>query len=508
MAKIFHVSSDETRSLFVRDDGYAWDVTNTTTESWDDASFDDYLVTPARLGTSGSIWQYTVPSDMPSGNWSMIVYPTTSPSINILPEASVDGWWDGYLWLDASSPRTRVNLEDNNNVLYVNKDGNDSYSGRSWNNAKLTLDNAKNSASSGYTIHVGPGIYNNSTNLLVNGVNWNFLPGTTINQTSSNLFDDASGAVTFNITGKGCFNTTLDFLKLSNSSSVYCEVDRVVSESRVIGNEDAHIDFVGNYIESSDGTVDNVNSPSRTFIKVNHIKCSGHALECDGGFIDAEINLIESHAEQPPVNSVGSNAQVVIRNCRIKQFNNTIDGALQSETSGCNITAINCSFDLIGTNYQAVTINGNIDCINCAINRDAITTIGDGVTNIYSADASGVWSFDGRKVLLDDEEDVYHANVQVNFDDSQSRDEYTAFYYRNADIITNISGVKLNVTDRDGSLLISNQNMSGINNTGMFVYNESSNRISAGVSALVSVSGLANGNTRLFSTLVSRSNEA
>lgn len=92
-----------------------------------------------------------------------------------------------------------------------------------------TLSAAKAAANSGDLILVLPGTYNEK-NILKNGVNWHFFPGTIIQPTTSyvsqgrEIFDDLDGAVTSSITGAlECVvgtNASGGMLNLSNASSV------------------------------------------------------------------------------------------------------------------------------------------------------------------------------------------------------------------------------------------------------------------------------------------------
>ena len=72
----------------------------------------------------------------------------------------------------------------------------------------LTLTAAKNAATSGDTVVVFPGTYNEGE-LSKNGVNWNFFIGATVLWTSGGnggaIFSDTSGPMTFSVTGNGDF---------------------------------------------------------------------------------------------------------------------------------------------------------------------------------------------------------------------------------------------------------------------------------------------------------------
>ncbi len=99
------------------------------------------------------------------------------------------------------------------NVLYVDKVNGSDSTGASGSIGYpfLTLGAAKTAAVAGNTVRVYPGTYN-ERDLLKNGVNWDFMPGASVNYTGSangGIFDDSSdganGAVTCSITGAGSF---------------------------------------------------------------------------------------------------------------------------------------------------------------------------------------------------------------------------------------------------------------------------------------------------------------
>lgn len=89
----------------------------------------------------------------------------------------------------------------------------------------LTLTAAKAAASSGDTIHVGPGVYNEN-NLLKNGVNWHFELGAKVSYVAPSvpaggIFDDsttgANAAIVCRITGFGIFETNRISSSVSSS---------------------------------------------------------------------------------------------------------------------------------------------------------------------------------------------------------------------------------------------------------------------------------------------------
>lgn len=144
------------------------------------------------------------------------------------------------------------------NSVWVAKNGSDSTGARGDSSKPfLTLGAAKTAASSGDTIFVMPGTYD-ERNLLKNGVNWNFSLGAKVIYTGTangGIFDDtsdgANAAVTSSITGQGEFdnqnpneyyvlyidnNSTIRFQGLSATS-----LDYVVSVGNLGPSTNQHV---------------------------------------------------------------------------------------------------------------------------------------------------------------------------------------------------------------------------------------------------------------------------
>jgi hypothetical protein len=119
---------------------------------------------------------------------------------------------------------------------FVAKTGNDANDGRSWSTAKLTLGATKTAASAPAVIRVGAGSYN-ERNLAKNGIDWDFLPGASVDYTGTAgaIFDDAGAAVNYAVRGDGKFAHTgasgnRHVLRQANASSrVFFEADDIQS---------------------------------------------------------------------------------------------------------------------------------------------------------------------------------------------------------------------------------------------------------------------------------------
>lgn len=179
------------------------------------------------------------------------------------------------------------------------------------------------------------------------------------------------------------------------------------------------------------------------------------------------------------------------------------------QTNSRTLTGTKQTFDDLNDLSQtdilsdSTPFNGsNIDAsISSRATSGNLTTILNKLPDSYIAGSS---SSEG-KVNLSDDENIYHCNVQVNFDDSQTRDEYTAFFYQNS-TLTEASGMSITVMQRDGSSLIDGQSMTEIGSSNVYKYDTTSaaQRVPSGTSALVTISGLVSGNSNIFSTLIGR----
>ncbi|TXT66138.1 MAG: hypothetical protein BAJALOKI3v1_50138 [Promethearchaeota archaeon] len=196
------------------------------------------------------------------------------------------------------------------------------------------------------------------------------------------------------------------------------------------------------------------------------------------------------------------------------QFNRAANG-----TAGMAIEGYDYGIYTIGTNFYGLNVYGatedvylessnkSLASLFSELNEQNVTTSGNLTTILNKLPDSyiaGSSSSEG-KVNLSDDENIYHCNVQVNFDDSQTRDEYTAFFYQNS-TLTEASGMSITVMQRDGSSLIDGQSMTEIGSSNVYKYDTTSaaQRVPSGTSALVTISGLVSGNSNIFSTLIGR----
>lgn len=93
----------ETRALLMDPDNQPVDATLGTpaVETWTDADFDDYLLTPTQLGTSG-IWVYDLDdvAGLAAGQYDLLVYRSASPVVTDAPWDAVPVVWSGSVVID------------------------------------------------------------------------------------------------------------------------------------------------------------------------------------------------------------------------------------------------------------------------------------------------------------------------------------------------------------------------------------------------------------------------
>ena len=115
----------------------------------------------------------------------------------------------------------------------------------------------------------------------------------------------------------------------------------------------------------------------------------------------------------------------------------------------------------------------------------------------------------GYEVAIGEESsahDIYHAEVQIDIDTTNSKDEYTVIWYKNATRQTSgISSPTIQVIKRDGTNLIASTAMTQIGSTGLYKYDATTTaRQTAGESYIVLVTASINSATREWSRVLGR----
>ncbi len=106
--------------------------------------------------------------------------------------------------------------------------------------------------------------------------------------------------------------------------------------------------------------------------------------------------------------------------------------------------------------------------------------------------------------------DVYHADIDLAIDETNTQDEYTVSWFNNgARVTSGITVPKIQVVKRvDGTDLIAVDTMTEIGSIGSYKYDESTNRITAGEAVVVLVTATIGGSSREFARVWSRDSSA
>jgi hypothetical protein len=101
---------------------------------------------------------------------------------------------------------------------------------------------------------------------------------------------------------------------------------------------------------------------------------------------------------------------------------------------------------------------------------------------------------------------VYHADIEITRDGTNTRDEYTATWFKNGvRITTGITVPTIQLIKRaDGTDLVASTAMTQVGSTGSYKYDEATNRLTAGEAAVCIVAATIDGTGRTFARVVSR----
>lgn len=102
--------------------------------------------------------------------------------------------------------------------------------------------------------------------------------------------------------------------------------------------------------------------------------------------------------------------------------------------------------------------------------------------------------------------DIYTANIEFNLDNTNTKDEYTVTWRKNATILTSgITSPTIQVIKRvDGTNLIASTAMTQIGSTGSYKYDEATNRVTIGEAVLVKVQATIDAATRTWQRVLVR----
>lgn len=109
-------------------------------------------------------------------------------------------------------------------------------------------------------------------------------------------------------------------------------------------------------------------------------------------------------------------------------------------------------------------------------------------------------------VTLASGEDVYHADIQLTVDGTNSKDEYTVVWFKNGVRVTSgITVPKIQVIKRaDGTDLVAQTAMTQSGSTGIYKYDESTNRVTAGEAVVAVMTATIDGSSRTWPKVLTR----
>lgn len=149
---------------------------------------------------------------------------------------------------------------------------------------------------------------------------------------------------------------------------------------------------------------------------------------------------------------------------------------------------------------------GRLDLILDAILVDTGTTL-DGKINTIDTIVDAILADTGTDgVVISSTHDLYHADIDMAKDDTNSQDEYCITWFKNG--VRQTSGITSPtiqvVKYADGTDLIASSTPTEIGSTGSYKHVESTNRITAGEPVLVIVGATIDSAARTFSRLIKR----
>jgi hypothetical protein len=176
------------------------------------------------------------------------------------------------------------------------------------------------------------------------------------------------------------------------------------------------------------------------------------------------------------------------------------DGATIDQTKIANLDAA------ISSRAVKQDLLDHITAMN--VHHAALTQwVGDIEGTGFAKDTHSLVNIEG---YVDDIADVYHADILLTIDGTNTQDEYTVTWFKNgARVTSGITSPVIQVVKRaDGTDLVAEVAMSQIGATGSYKYDDGSNRTTAGEAVLVIASATIDAATRSFARVASRDSSA
>ena len=229
---------------------------------------------------------------------------------------------------------------------------------------------AKAAAISGDTIIVWPGLYEDEYDILKAGVDYFFLPGTTVVQTSSYansvpLFRDA-GAITSNVFGYGKFitssNTQKGLISVANASSKI-RIEASLLQSTTADSGSAVVTHSAGALELC----------SRKILSTGlGVRTSSDTLIVKDSYIIAD--------QGPALETKGISVTCLVDGCQLKStLNTTSASAVFIEPNSSGLRLKNCILHTLG-DYSVVTTTSDSCVVSILSGVTANKNLGPGVT--------------------------------------------------------------------------------------------------------------------------------
>jgi len=230
-----------------------------------------------------------------------------------------------------------------------------------------------------------------------------------------------------------------------------------------------------------------------------------------------------THSAADVVTALGTGS--TLTDCATATGFSTLDAAGVRSAIGMAAANLDLKFMAITTHITNTTQDVNVTTIG----GETVTAAGGIVVGAYVGQAAvgptksemdsafttlkgATWSADTDTIedIRNQVGDLYHADIQVAIDGTNSQDEYTVAWFKNGVRITSgITVPQLQVVKRaDGTDLIAATDLTEIGSTHTWKYDESSDRLTNGEAALAIVTATIDGSSREFAKVVGRDSSA
>jgi len=441
-----HASSSFRMYLLNLESEKAWDDVNNVLETFDDASWSDYLIAPAIVGgATHTKLSWTVPSVLPAGKYVASIYTGTTPLVTDVTVETREISWDG------------TNIVSNLDAVAGNwfvdtVNGDDSNSGLNKTVAFATVGKAIAVATQYDTINILAGTYTEQLTISTNNV---MLRG---ESTADTVITFASGN-TLTITSE---NVTLENLTVKGTASV------TFTDTAIYARNTEDLTLINVRIDGEYLALD-LFGAKRPFLKrcklvgqrvgldASHVNL-GRFEECDietfDNFVDSSSNQVDIFAVKldDTASISGQLTSCFFKNCYILAF--------KSGTTGFNVTGVQCKGPVVFENCMIYAVNvdndsttvytiydgsggyPNIELFNCRLHSQTGLSGTGSVLDIRLDATNGVCRLFNTTY---DDTKANASNNTVIYETSKKFDAAITTRATAADVTRNLSRVELSV---------------------------------------------------------------